>query len=229
MKIGIIAAMQNEAKEIKRNLSCVKESTVSGITFTEGSYKDKEVVLAVCGIGKVFAALCCEAMILRYSPDVIINTGVAGGVSSGLSVFDIVVASSFVQHDMDTSPIGDPVGLISGINKIYFDTDKKVSDTLFMSAERLGAHALRGVVATGDQFVASKEQKDKIKTLFSGNAAEMEGGAMAQVCYVNSIPFGAIRSISDGADGEAAVSYTEFADKAADTAAKLVLDFLLNY
>ena len=131
--IGFIGAMQIELDGIRALMTEKQSVTVSGVEYVTGKLGKNEIVTAVCGVGKVFAAVCAQTMILKFAPTLVINTGVAGGIASGLGIGDVVVAENVCQHDMDTSPIGDPVGLISGINKIYFETDKKASDALAAS------------------------------------------------------------------------------------------------
>ena len=116
--IGIIGAMEIEVESLKSKLTDVTAETVGGVDYFVGKMYGKDVVVAKCGVGKVFAAICAQTMILKYSPSLIINTGVAGSLSENLGVLDVAVASGVIQHDMDTSAIGDPVGLISGINMI---------------------------------------------------------------------------------------------------------------
>lgn len=100
--VGIIAAMQMEIDGIWEKLQNPTEEIVSGIRYVRGTLHNKTVIAAKCGVGKVFAAVCAQTMILRYAPDCIINTGVAGGLADGLQVLDLVIASHVVQHDMDT-------------------------------------------------------------------------------------------------------------------------------
>ena len=145
--IGIICAMNKEACGIIERMTEVTTEEISRVTFNKGKINGKDCVVAVCGIGKVFAALCAQTMILRYSPSLIINTGVAGGLDKTLKVCDIAVATSLVQHDMDTSPLGDPKGLISGINIVNIPTDKNASDALISTAKACGASV--GVSTTG--------------------------------------------------------------------------------
>ena len=116
MKIGVIGAMQMEVDNLQANMTDTKVVEYSGITFVEGKIDGKSVVAAKCGIGKVFAAICAQTMILEFNVDMIVNIGVAGSLTKDLSVFDVAVATNVVQHDMDTSALGDPVGLLSGIN-----------------------------------------------------------------------------------------------------------------
>jgi len=224
MKIGIIGAMQMEVDALQAAMTNPVHETVSGITFVSGTIHGHEVVAAVCGIGKVFAALCAQTMILKYNPDAIINIGVAGSVSKGLKVLDIAVADQVCQHDMDTSPLGDPVGLISGINQIYFPADTALVQILSASAEKLGIHCIRGTVASGDQFIHTQEKKDWIRDTFGAVAAEMEGGSIGHVCTVNRVPFAVLRAISDGDGGT--MDYNEFAPKAAMQSIDVIMEAL---
>lgn len=227
--IGIIGAMEVEIEGIRALMQDKSEETVSGVRYVSGRLGNNTVVTAVCGIGKVFAAICTQTMILKYDPQVIINTGVGGSLSEKLKIFDIAVADSVVQHDMDTSPLGDPVGLVSGINKIYFETDKKVSDMLTDIIEKNGINTVRGVIASGDQFIASAEKKKDITQNFAAVVCEMEGAAIGHVCYVNQKPFAVLRAVSDEADGVAEVDFPAFCRKAAENYVKTVEAFAWEY
>ena len=127
---GIIGAMKIEVETIKALMENKKSEVISGVEYIAGTLHGKEIVIAVCGIGKVAAAMCAQTMILKYAPERIINTGVGGSLSEKLAIGDIAVAESLVQHDMDTSPLGDPIGHISGINIVNIPCDEKVVDTL---------------------------------------------------------------------------------------------------
>lgn len=223
IEIGIIGAMDKELEDLISMLEDHGTDSISGIDFHTGILSGKSVVIAKCGIGKVFAAMCAEIMILRFSPTLIINTGVAGAVADGIVTGDIVVADTLCQHDMDTSPIGDPLGLVSGINKIYFDTDKRAVEILKDRAADMGLKVHVGRIATGDRFVAGAEEKSRIRKLFSASACEMEGGAVAHVAFVNSTPFAVVRAISDSADGSATEDYPTFLSRAAARSAALTL------
>jgi adenosylhomocysteine nucleosidase len=168
-------------------------------------------------------------MILEFKPDVIVNTGVAGSLSHMLNVCDIAVADKVVQHDMDTSPLGDPKGLISGINVIYFDADERASNLLAHIAADNGINTVLGTIASGDQFIASKEVKAGIVSEFGAIACEMEGAAIGHVCYVNNVPFAVLRAISDKADGVAEIDYPTFCKMAADNYVKVISEFAEKY
>ena len=228
MKIGIIGAMSCETDALKSMLEDPQSSIVSGVEYVSGRLFGHQVVVATCGIGKVFAAICTQTMILKYSPDLIINTGVAGTLSDRLSVCDVAVASDVVQHDMDTSAIGDPVGLISGINIVNIPADGELSQRVMTASEKLGIRAIEGTIASGDLFVASEDKKAFIRDTFSAIACEMEGASIGQVCYVNNVPFVVIRAISDGGGEEAAMSYDKFVVLAAENSVKLVCEVVKN-
>ena len=208
--IGIIGAMAVEVDAIKAIAKDIKTTTISNIEFTQGTINKKEVVIARCGIGKVFAGICAEIMILNFKPEYILNVGVAGALSENLDVASIAISQSLVQHDMDTSPLGDPLGMISGINVINIEADNDIVKKVEEAVKEVGLKYEIGVIASGDQFVSSKERKDWIKKQFNAIACEMEGAAIAQVAYINQVPFCVIRAISDKADGSSGVDFFEF-------------------
>lgn len=227
--IGIIAAMDSEIAAIKESMTDKTFEIISEIEFVKGNLCGKNAVVAKCGIGKVFAAICAQTMILKYSPCLVINTGVGGTLTDKLSIGDIAVASDVVQHDMDTSPLGDPVGLVSGINVIHFPADSRAVHLIGKAADKMGVNNVKGTVASGDQFIASKEKKAYIVENFGAVACEMEGAAIGHVCYVNDTPFAVIRAISDSADDSSHMDYGEFLKIAADRSFKVVTEFVESY
>ena len=165
--IGVIGAMHIEVETIKSLMENKTAEKTGGVEFVKGTLHGREIVIAVCGIGKVAAAMCTQIMILKYSPECIINTGVGGSLSTSLAIGDIAVAESLVQHDMDTSPLGDPVGLISGLNLVNIPADKRVAQVLLKGIETLeNVKGMTGVIASGDQFIASNERKKFITDNF---------------------------------------------------------------
>ena len=118
MRIGVIGAMQIEIDNLKKSLENSTTEEISSVQFVKGNIGEVEVVAAVSGVGKVFAAICTEAMILKYQVDMVVNIGVAGTLCKELGVMDVALASQVVQHDMNTSALGDDIGLLSGINQI---------------------------------------------------------------------------------------------------------------
>lgn len=225
--LGIIGAMKVEVESLKQIMEDVKILTISGIDFYQGKLCDVDVVVAVSGVGKVNAAVCTQTMIIKFNVDAVINVGVAGTLTKKLNVCDIAVATSVVEHDMDTSPLGDPVGFVSGLDMIYMNCDKKVSDMLYNAANTIdGVNVEKGVIASGDQFISGGEKKQYIVDNFNAIAAEMEGASIGHVCTVNKIPFGILRAISDGADDGAPMSYEEFTVKAVKNSISIILEFL---
>lgn len=224
--IGIIGAMEAETNALIAAIEEPKTECISGITYVSGRLCGREAVVATCGIGKVYAAICAQTMILRYAPTLIVNTGVAGTLCEELGIGDVAVATELVQHDMDTSPIGDPVGLVSGINKIYFEADSNSVDKFSEILATQGINAVEGRIASGDQFVARAEVKDRIRSQFGAIACEMEGAAIAHVAAVNRVPVAVLRTISDSADGDAVSDYPAFVGEAAARSVSVLLAFL---
>ncbi len=227
--IGIIGAMDAEVIGLIKKLDGHKIDFVGGIEFHTGRLLRRDVVIARCGVGKVFAAMCAEAMIIKYAPALIVNTGVAGGLDPALKCADIVVAERLCQHDMDTSAIGDEKGLISGINKVYFDSDAEAIDAVMLSAYELGITVKRGTVATGDKFISDNADRERIISEFGASACEMEGGAIAHTAFVNNTPFVVIRAISDGANSDSAMDFPTFLSVAAKKSEALTLALVEKY
>ena len=227
--IGIIGAMDSEVKGLIARIEDCRCERVGGLDFYSGHIGGKSVVVSKCGVGKVFAAMCAEAMIIKYAPRLIINSGVGGALADGLKCTDIVVATRLVQHDMDTSAIGDPKGLVSGINKVFFDADERATKILLSAASECGINAREGVIASGDIFVATSELKERIRSDFGASVCEMEGAAIAQTAYVNSTPFAVVRAISDNADGESPMSFVEFLAEAVKSSEKLTAALIEAY
>ena len=223
MITGLIGAMKVETDALKALVEHKTAETVSGIEFVRGTIHGKEVVIAQCGIGKVFAALCAQTMILRYGVVRIVNTGVAGTLSNQVGLLDIALSSAVVEHDMDTSPLGDPVGLISGINLVEIPADGALVKEIRTVAENLGLPCVTGVIASGDQFIGDRAKKEYIRDTFGAIACEMEGAAIGQVCYVNKVPFAVLRAISDNADEAAgSMDYPELCRHAAERSQQLI-------
>ena len=225
-KIGIIAAMQMEAEALKAKIVQPKETVLSGLTFTEGFLCGVPVVLSVCGEGKVNAAICAQTMILRFAPDLLLNTGVAGNLSDVLNVGDVAIASDTVEHDYDISPLGYAPGMVLGVNQIHVPCDEGAVALIDEIMTALGITHLVGTVASGDQFISGKDEKDRIRGLFGAIACEMEGAAIGHVATLNGVAFCVIRAISDNADGSAPENFGVFAAAAAEKSVRVTEEFL---
>ncbi len=224
--IGIIGAMKSEIEAVQGMVENAKTVTISGTDYVYGEIYGVNVVVAMCGIGKVFAAMCAQTMILTFKPDVVINVGVAGALSKGLGIGDIAIADSVVQHDMDTTPVGDPLGLISGINIINFPCSEPDVKVFEECAKELGANYEVGVIASGDCFVNGKEMKKRITDNFNAISCEMEGGSIGHVCYMNKTAFCVVRAMSDCGDENSHNDYAESLAKASDVAFRLLDSYL---
>ena len=228
--IGIIGAMDIEIEGLKSLIENTEAEKVSGLEFIKGKIFEKDVVIAKCGCGKVNAALCTEAMILKYNPDVIINTGVAGGLDKRLNIADIAVADFVCQHDYDTTPLGEPRGFLSQIDIIKIPCSKKVCEKLENAAKKLeNTTVVTGTVASGDQFLNSMDIKNEIVAEFGAVAGEMEGGAIGHVCYANNVDFGVLRAISDNADGSSHMDFGKFTEIAAAKTISVLTDFIKEF
>ena len=224
--VGVIGAMKAETDALKAALTDPVTETISGVDFVSGRFGNVNLIVAQCGIGKVFAALCAQTMILRYHPDFVLNIGVGGSLSEQLNIADVGVARAVVQHDMDTSGLGDPPGMVSGINIVEFPSDETLVDGLVRAAESLHVHTQTGVIASGDVFVRDSETKRRIVDTFSAIVCEMEGGAVAHVCYVNQVPFCVLRAVSDNGDENAERAYADALQRASDVALNVAMTYL---
>ena len=223
--IGILGAMSVEIDAIKQMVHAPEAKKIGGVEFVKGSIGKEAVVVAQCGIGKVFAGIAAQTMILCYGVDAIINVGVAGTLSERVGLLELAVASAVVQHDMDTSALGDPVGMISGINKVSLPASDALRERIVTTAKELGIPCTCGVIASGDRFIAETEKKAWIRDTFDAIACEMEGAAIGQVCYVNGVDFSVLRAISDNADDAAgSMDYPTLCERAAQQTQRLIAE-----
>ena len=227
-KIAIIGAMDCEISDIKKELSNLKEEKYADLKIFTGTINDKFVVLTQSGVGKVNAALN------TYKPNIIINTGVAGGIAVGLGVGDIVIGTYLVQHDFDVTALGYAKGyMCTGIEKdkpTKYYCDKNLINKFQNSLEKnIPSNKIhQGIIASGDKFVSGKEIKKEINEYFGAIAVEMEGCAVAQVATRNKIPFIVTRAISDLADGKTAEYQNEFEKKISAVSTQTIKIFLKN-
>lgn len=229
--LGVIGAMEEEVEILKKKMDIKETKKVAGMEFYEGTMDGKNIVLVRSGVGKVNMAACTQILIDEFKVSALVNSGVAGTMDTKLNQGDIVISTDAVQHDFDTTVFGDPLGEISRLGITFFKADKDMIDTAKEAAKNVsGLHITQGRVASGDQFVAGGEVANRIKENFGDVAAvEMEGASMAQVAYLNKVPFVILRSISDKANGEADLSYEEFLPIAAKNASMLLEEFIKLY
>lgn len=214
--IGIIGAMPVEVDKLIEAMEETSRETVSMVQFHQGVLAGVPVVVACCGAGKVCSAVCAQTMILKYAPRLIINLGVAGGIGPQVKIGDLVVATAVLQHDFDTSDLGEEKFLLPLLNKTSLEADERVSGLLVECAREVypgGVH--RGVVATGDQFIGSPERLRLISRETGALACEMEGGSIGHACALAGVPFAVVRAISDNADAHAVIDFPQFARESA--------------
>ncbi|WP_081674277.1 5'-methylthioadenosine/adenosylhomocysteine nucleosidase [Butyrivibrio sp. VCD2006] len=223
-KIGIIGAMEEEVGYLKEQIEGKKVTEVAGMEFCEGTMDGKKVVIVQCGVGKVNAGICANTLINDFGCKKVINTGVAGSLDNQIDIGDIVVSVDAVQHDFTCEAVGFAKGEIPYTGIYAFPADEAMRKEAVEAVKNAAPdiHVFEGRVCSGDQFISSQEQKDKILSDFGGYCCEMEGGAIAQVCYLNKTPFVIIRAISDKADNSEAVDYNTFKEAAAANCAKVV-------
>ncbi len=221
-KIGIIGAMEEEIVLLQQKATITDTKKIIGLTFYTGTLHNKNIVLVKSGIGKVNAALCAQVLIDHFKVDCIINVGVAGAIYKELRIGDIVISEDAVQHDIDTSVFGDPIGIIPRMEESYFKADKNLIESAKKCNLTSKANIFVGRIASGDQFISTKEGKQKIWDTVQGYCAEMEGAAIAQTCYLNQVPFVIIRSISDDAENKAHIAYEQFVKIAAANSSELL-------
>ena len=219
--LGIIGAMDMEVNALLEQMQDKSEAQIGYTRYYTGKLWGAKVCLARCGIGKVHAALCAQGMILRYPVDMLLNIGVAGALRPSLNIGDVAIGLSAVQHDMDTTPIGDPLGLISGPNIVHIPCDERMTKLLKQAAREALLHFETGAIATGDQFIVGTEKKNFLAETFQAAACDMEGGAIAQCCYEMRVPYAACRAISDTRDGDGR-EYMEKAAAACESEEKLL-------
>ncbi len=227
--IGIIGAMQIEVKNIIDLMEAAEIETFAHIKFYKGKINDLNCVVSVCAPGKVNAAVCAQLMITKYSPEVIINIGVAGSLKDDIKIGDVVIADSVVQHDVDTSAVGDERGFISGLEMLKIPCAKDITEKIKSATAQFNEASHVGCIATGDQFISNKEKLLDIKNTFKAVACEMESGSICQVCAMNNIQFAALKVISDNADAESGMTYEKFKVLASQEIAKIIAKAISSF
>lgn len=224
--IGVISAMNEELLEIIKNLDTEK-IIFNKFEFYKTEVFGKDVVLGICGIGKVNSAMYTQAMIDHFGTDIIVNIGVAGSLDEKVGIGDLVIGTDYIYHDFDCTTIGYKMGQIPRFEEELKAEDKYV-DLAFENAKKVlnENKIFKGRIATGDMFVASKEAKEKIKRDVNPLCCEMESTSIVHVCHVNGVKYLALRSISDNANDDADVDFDTFLLESAKVTKSIILDFI---
>lgn len=227
MKVAVIGAMEEEVELLRKEINKPKESLIAGIEFVEGTIGNHDVVLVKSGIGKVNAAMSTTLLLQTFKPDIVLNTGSAGGFDTSLEVGTVVLSSEVRHHDVDVTAFGYEVGQVPGLPPAY-KADEYLIALAKESIMEIGQHThATGLVASSDTFMSNPDHVEQVKRLFPTMiAAEMEAAAVAQVCHQFKIPFVVIRALSDIAGQDASISFDEFLPIAARHATEIVLRVL---
>ncbi|MGT2911683.1 5'-methylthioadenosine/adenosylhomocysteine nucleosidase [Streptococcus cameli] len=226
MKFGIIAAMAEELKTLVEHLEDTQKATVLGNTYYSGRIGSHEVVLVQSGVGKVMSAMSVAILVETFAVDALINTGSAGAVADGLAIGDVVIAERLAYHDVDLTAFGYDYGQMSA-QPLYFEADRQLMEQLETVLQQQDLPYQRGLIATGDSFIAGQDKVDGIKSHFPEVlAVEMEGAAIAQAAHATGKPFLVIRAMSDTAQGDANITFDEFIIDAGKRSAQTLLALL---
>lgn len=226
MKIAVIIAMEEEIGLLKKSMNDITTDTYAGITVYKGTYGKHQLFVAQSGIGKVQAGMTTTILSLNYNPDVVINTGSAGGIGEGLSVGDVVVSTKVAYHDVDVTGSGYKMGQLPQ-KPLYFEANADLVDEVVDAASICNQTCHKGLIVSGDQFIESKEHTKQILSYFpDALASEMEGAAVGQVANQFKIPFVVIRAMSDVGDENANVSFDEFVRESGERSVQMLLSFM---
>ena len=222
MKIAIMGAMPEEIAPILEHLEDVQKVEYAKNTYYKAKYKEIEVVVAYSKIGKVFSTLTAATMLQMFACDILLFTGVAGAVNPELKIGDLIVANKLAQHDLDITIFGHPHGYVPE-GSVYIEADKDLIALSKIVASEMKIEVKEGIIATGDQFIASQERKGFICDVFKADALEMEGASVAVVCDALGVPFFILRAISDSADMDAGFNFEEFVESSAKVSAAFLM------
>ncbi len=224
-KLAIMGAMQEEIEPLLAHFTNVNTIEYANNKYYEVNYNGLDIVLAYSKIGKVFASLTASTMIQKFGCDILLFSGVAGGINPNLKIKDLIIANKLCQHDLDITAFGHPYGFVPE-GKVLIDTTKQLRDIAVEVAKENDIKVIEGIIATGDQFVHSLERKDFIQKTFNADALEMEGASVAVVCDCLNIPFFILRAISDTANGGADIDFDEFLKQSAKNSADYLIKII---
>ena len=227
-KIGIIVAMEEELESILDIMDNIEEKEIYGLTFKTGQIEKNKIIVVKCGVGKVNAARVTQILIDTFNVKCVINVGAAGALNPFLNIGDIVIGEKLIQHDFDITAFDHDKGYITGVGD-YIYSDSELIEKFENAANNLKEKDYKikkGIIATGDIFCTDIEMKNKIFSKFDADCVEMEGAAIAQVCYLDKVPFIVIRSISDSPNGNNEIDFDKFVELASKRCANILREFL---
>ena len=226
--IGIIGAMEEEVAALKEDMDIQETVEQASMVFCKGKLCGKDVVVVRSGIGKVNAGICAQILVDRFQADMLINTGIAGSLDARIDIGDMVISTNALHHDMDATIFGDAIGQIPRMDTLAFPADEELVRKAAKANEKANPdiRTFTGKVASGDQFISSREAKEKIVENFHPLCVEMEGAGIAQAAYLNKVSYVIIRAISDKADNSATMDYPTFERQAIAHSVRLMKELL---
>jgi adenosylhomocysteine nucleosidase len=229
-RIAIVSAMQEELAAVLLLMQGQQKQTIAGRDFWLGQLHEREVVVVLSRIGKVAATTTATILIERFNVKSLVFTGVAGGLHPNAQVGDVVVATEFLHHDMDASPLFPRFEVpLTGVSRFAADSalSEQLADAVSRALPKARLH--RGLMVSGDRFVSTTDESLALQTaLPDALAVEMEGAAIAQVCADFDVAFAAVRTISDRADDAAHCDFLAFVKTTASPYSAAILAQLLK-
>lgn len=227
-KIGIIAAVETEIYSFIKDINIKNSTNIAKVTFIEGYFANKNIVVAISGIGKVSAAICSQIMIDEFNITSLINIGTAGSLQKHLPLDSFVVSKDAVYGDVDVRVLGYKYGEIANINIQYFNADKQLHDKAILACKNIykNKNVLSGRIFTTDKFSIEPITLNKILNEIGGDCMEMEGAAIAHIAYLNNIPYVIIRHISNYVNEKAEEQYLENHEDASSILKPIIQELL---
>ena len=230
-KIGIVVAMKVEKVAIEEKMTNKTNETIYNLPFIIGKIGNVECILVQSGVGKVNAARTTQILIEKYKPEAVINVGVGGSINPELNIGDVIIAKQVYQHDFDITAFDHKIGYVPEVGD-YIECDKNLLNMFYNIIDQIEDKDFKtriGIIASGDQFYTETEKMKEIRSNFNADIVDMECSAIAQVAFLDNIPFIGIRSVSDGLEKDKISTYKDNVELASEIAGKILEKFCLQY
>ncbi|MBR3162994.1 MAG: 5'-methylthioadenosine/adenosylhomocysteine nucleosidase [Clostridia bacterium] len=230
-KIGIVCAMKVEKVAIEEKMTQKTNETIYNLPFVIGYIGNTECILVQSGVGKVNAARTTQILIDKYKPEIIINAGVGGSLNPELNIGDVVISKQVFQHDFDITAFDHKKGYVPEVGD-YIECDKNLLGIFYNVINQIENESFKtkiGIISSGDQFYTEIDKMKEIHNLFNTDIADMECSSIAQVAYLDNVPFIGIRSVSDGMEKDKISTYKENVEYASEISSKIVEEFCMQY